>query len=104
MALNYGSRQELIYSIKKILKKSLIINEKNITKNLYTHDIPDPEILIRTGDTKRISNFLIWQSIYTEIFFEKKMWPEFNQNDFYRIIKKYNKIDRNFGGLSVRVK
>ena len=104
MALNYGSRQELIYSIKKILKKSLKINEKNITKNLYTHDVPDPEILIRTGDTKRISNFLIWQSIYTEIFFEKKMWPEFNQNDFYRIIKKYNKIDRNFGGLSVRVK
>ena len=104
MALNYGARQEIIYAFKKLLKKKITINEKNISKFLYTHSIPDPEILIRTGNTKRISNFLIWQTIYTEIFFEKKMWPEFNQNDFNKIIKKYNKIHRNFGGLNVRSK
>ena len=104
MALNYGARQEIIYAFKKLLKKKIMINEKNISKYLYTHSIPDPEILIRTGNTKRISNFLIWQTIYTEIFFEKKMWPEFNQNDFNKIIKKYNKIHRNFGGLNVRTK
>ena len=104
MALNYGARQEIIYAFKKLLKKKIMINEKNISKYLYTHSIPDPEILIRTGNTKRISNFLIWQTIYTEIFFEKKMWPEFNQNDFNKIIKKYNKIHRNFGGLNVRSK
>ena len=104
MALNYGSRQEIIHSLKKIKKNHLQINEKNINKNLYTSGIPDPEILIRTGNTNRISNFLIWQSIYTEIFFEKKMWPDFTKNDFFKIIKKFNKIDRNFGGLSVRTK
>ena len=104
MALNYGARQEIIYAFKKLLKKKIMINEKNISKYLYTHSIPDPEILIRTGNTKRISNFLIWQTIYTEIFFEKKMWPEFNQNDFNKIIKKYNTIHRNFGGLNVRTK
>ena len=104
MALNYGARQEIIYAFKKLLKKKIMINEKNISKYLYTHSIPDPEILIRTGNTKRISNFLIWQTIYTEIFFEKKMWPEFNQNDFNKIIKKYNKIHRNFGGSNVRTK
>ena len=90
MALNYGSRQEIILAIKKIKKNSLKINEKNINDNLYTNNIPDPEILIRTGNTNRISNFLIWQSIYSEIFFVKKMWPEFK------------KINRNFGGLNDR--
>ncbi len=102
MALNYGSRQEIIKSVKKIVKSNLKINEKNISLNLYTEDIPDPEILIRTGNTRRISNFLIWQSIYTEIFFEKKMWPDFTKKDFYRIIEKFQNIDRNFGGLNVR--
>ena len=104
MALNYGSKQEIIKSIKKILSKNKQINEKNIEKNLYTSGIPNPEVLIRTGNKNRISNFLIWQIAYTEIFFEKKMWPEFNQNDFNKIIKKYNKIHRNFGGLNVRTK
>ena len=100
MALNYGSRQEIINSIKIINKKSLKINEKNISNFLYTGDIPEPDILIRTGNTKRISNFLIWQLIYTEIFFVKKMWPEFTKNDFYQIINNYKKIKRNFGGLN----
>ena len=104
MALNYGSRQEIINSVKKIVKSKLKINEKNISLNLYTKDIPDPEVLIRTGNTKRISNFLIWQSIYTEIFFEKKMWPDFTKKDFHRIIKKFQNIGRNFGGLNVRNK
>ena len=99
MALNYGSRQELINTIRKLKKKNILITEKNIEKNLYTQGIPDPEILIRTGNTNRISNFLIWQSIYSEIFFEKKMWPEFNKKDFKNIIIKFKKINRNFGGL-----
>ena len=100
MALNYGSRQEIINTIKKLKNNKLPINEKNITNNLYTKNIPDPEILIRTGNTKRISNFLIWQSIYSEIFFIKKMWPEFTKKDFNEIINKFRKINRNFGGLS----
>ncbi len=104
MALNYGSRQEIISTIKKLIKNKITINEKNINKYLYTKNIPDPEILIRTGDTKRISNFLIWQSIYSEIFFEKKMWPDFNERDFFNILKKYQKINRKFGGLNDRVK
>ncbi len=99
MALNYGSRQEIINALKKIKKKSLSINEKNIGNLLYTKNIPDPEILIRTGNTNRISNFLMWQIIYTEIFFVKKMWPDFKKKDFSEIINKYKKIKRNFGGL-----
>ena len=101
MALNYGSRQEIINSFKKIKKKNLAINENNIEKNLYTYGVPNPDLLIRTGNTNRISNFLMWQLTYTEIFFVKKMWPEFNKNDFYKIINQYENINRNFGGLSV---
>ena len=103
MALNYGSRQEIINSVKKLIKNKLNINEKNIEKNLYTYGIPDPEILIRTGNTNRISNFLVWQLIYTEIFFIKKMWPDFTKKDFIKIINKFKKINRNFGGLNVRI-
>ena len=104
MALNYGSKQELIHTIKKLNKKKLVINEKNIQNNLYTKNIPDPEILIRTGNTNRISNFLIWQSTYSEIFFIKKMWPDFNKIDFKKIIKNFKKINRNFGGLTDGIK
>ena len=100
MALNYGARQEIINSFKILKKKSMKINEINIEKNLYTSGIPDPEILIRTGNTNRISNFLLWQCIYSEIFFVKKMWPDFTKNDFKKIITKYAKIQRNFGGLN----
>ena len=99
MALNYGSRQEIIKAINSLNKNNLKINEKNINKFLYTHDVPEPEILIRTGNTKRISNFLTWQIIYSEIFFVKKMWPDFNEKDFKKIIFDYKKINRNFGGL-----
>tara|TARA_B100002052_G_C15824637_1_gene572283 strand:+ start:605 stop:1285 length:681 start_codon:yes stop_codon:yes gene_type:complete len=100
IALNYGSRQEIIRSINLIKKKSLSINQKNISNYLYTKNIPDPDILIRTGDTCRLSNFLLWQLMYTEIFFVKKMWPDFNKYDFNRIIKKYKKIKRTYGGLA----
>ena len=99
MALNYGSKAELINTFKKIKKKNEIINEKNFSNYLLTKNIPDPEILIRTGNTKRLSNFLLWQIAYSEIFFEKKLWPDFNENDFMKIIKKYKKIKRNFGTI-----
>jgi len=99
LALNYGSKSEILHSFKEVIKKRLKLNSKNIEKNLYTKNIPDPEILIRTGDTKRLSNFLLWQISYTEIFFVKKLWPDFNKYDFFSIIKKYQKIKRKFGNI-----
>ena len=99
VALNYGSRQEIVLTLKKLHKKNSLINEKTINQNLFTKNIPDPDILIRTGNTNRLSNFLLWQLQYSEIFFEKKLWPDFNQKDFYKILEKYNKIKRNFGGI-----
>ena len=99
LALNYSSKFEIVRSIKKIISKKLSINETNITNNLFTKNIPDPEILIRTGNTHRLSNFLLWQLSYTEIFFEKKLWPDFNKNDFIKILNKYKKIKRNFGSI-----
>ena len=99
IALNYGSKEEIINSFKKIKKLSLKINEKNVSRNLYTKNIPDPEILIRTGNRYRLSNFLLWQSSYTEIFFVKKLWPDFNESDFRKIILKFKSMSRNFGGI-----
>ena len=99
LALNYGSKSEIVNAFKKINKNNDKINEKNLTKYLQTKNIPDPEILIRTGNTKRLSNFLLWQLAYTEIFFEKKLWPDFNEKDYLKIIKKYRLIKRNFGKI-----
>ena len=99
LALNYGSKSELINAFKKLKKKNESINEKNINKNLLTYNVPDPEILIRTGNTKRLSNFLLWQIAYSEIFFEKKLWPDFNEKDYEQIIKKYKNTKRNFGSI-----
>ena len=99
LALNYGSKFEIINALKKIIKNNDTINEKNLTKYLQTKNSPDPEILIRTGDTKRLSNFLLWQLAYTEIFFEKKLWPDFDEKDYTRIIKKFKKVKRNFGNI-----
>ena len=99
LALNYGSKSEITNAFKKIKKKNLSISENNIKKNLYTSNIPDPDILIRTGNTKRLSNFLLWQLAYTEIFFEKKLWPEFTEKDYNKIIQKFKKIKRNYGNI-----
>ena len=99
LALNYGSKSELINSFKKMIKKKSKINEKNIKNNLYTANIPDPELLIRTGNTKRLSNFLLWQIAYTEIFFEKKLWPDFTEYDFKKILNNFRKLKRNFGNI-----
>ena len=99
LALNYGSRLELIDTFKYIQKKKVKINEKNIIKNLYTKNIPDPDILIRTGNTKRLSNFLLWQMAYTEIYFEKKLWPDFNEKDYHKILNKFKNVKRNFGNI-----
>ena len=99
LALNYGSKEELINAMKKISAKKEKFTEVNIDKNLYTKDIPDPDILIRTGNTQRLSNFLLWQSAYTEIFFEKKMWPAFTKNDYRKILKKFRLLKRNFGAI-----
>jgi len=99
LALNYGSKQEIINSMKIVNKKKQKITIKNFEKNLYTSDFPDPDILIRTGGQKRLSNFLLWQIAYAEIFFVKKMWPDFNNNDFQKILNKFKKIKRNFGNI-----
>ncbi len=97
LALNYGAKLELINAFKKINKSGDKVSEKNLERYLQTKDIPDPDILIRTGNTKRLSNFLLWQLAYTEIFFNKKLWPAFNEKDFKKIIKEYKNIKRNFG-------
>ena len=99
LALNYGSKSEIVHSFNIINKNKKRINEKNIAKHLFTQNIPDPDLLIRTGNTQRLSNFLLWQLAYSEIFFEKKLWPDFNENDYNGILKKYKKIKRNFGNI-----
>ena len=99
LALNYGSKFELINAFKNLKKNNDKITEKNFIKYLQTKNIPDPDLLIRTGNTKRLSNFLLWQLAYAEIFFEKKLWPEFNEKDYNKIIKNYKSIKRNFGKI-----
>ena len=99
LALNYGSKLELINAFKSLNKNKENINEKNLSKYLQTNNIPDPDLLIRTGNTKRLSNFLLWQLAYSEIFFEKKLWPEFSEKDYNRIIKKFKNIKRNYGNI-----
>ena len=99
VALNYGSKNELINSLKIIKKKNIKINENNINKYLYTSDIIEPDILIRTGNTKRLSNFMLWQLAYTEIFFEKILWPDYTVTDFKKVLSKFNSTKRNFGSI-----
>ena len=99
LALNYGSKSEIINSIRLITKKKIPINQLNISKNLYTKDYPDPDLLIRTGKTNRLSNFLLWQIAYSEIYFVKKLWPDFSVNDYNKILKNFKKIKRNFGAI-----
>ena len=99
LALNYGSKNEIINSVKIISKMKKTFTEKNIENNLYTRNIPNPDLLIRTGNTNRLSNFLLWQLAYTEIFFEKKLWPDFNSSDYKKILNKFKLLKRNFGAL-----
>ena len=99
IALNYGSRSELINTLKLINKKKIKINEMNIDNNLFTKNIPNPDIMIRTGNTQRLSNFLLWQLAYTEIFFEKKLWPDFKKKDYIKVLNKFRLLQRNFGGI-----
>ncbi len=99
LAINYGSKSEILNAIKKISKKEKKVNEKTLEQYLYTKNIPDPDLLIRTGNTRRLSNFLLWQLAYSEIFFETKLWPAFNESDYNKIIKKYKRLKRNFGNI-----
>ena len=99
LALNYGSKEEIVNSCKNLLKRRKLITEKNIEDNMYTKNMPNPEILIRTGNTNRLSNFLLWQIAYTEIFFIKKLWPEFNTKDYKKILNKFKLLKRNFGSV-----
>jgi len=99
LALNYGSKNEIINAVKTVNKNNQKISEKNIENNLFTRGIPNPDLLIRTGNTKRLSNFLLWQLAYTEIFFEKKLWPDFKKNDYNKIINKFKTLKRNFGAI-----
>jgi len=99
LALNYGSKFELINAMNLIVKKKIPLTESNLIKNLYTNDTPDPDLLIRTGNTNRLSNFLLWQTAYSEIFFVKKLWPDFTVNDYNKILFKFKKTKRNFGNI-----
>jgi len=99
LALNYGSKFEILNAMKMINKSKDMINEKNFEKYLLTKNIPDPELLIRTGNTNRLSNFLLWQLAYAEIFFVKKLWPDFNEKDYVQVINKFKKTTRNFGNI-----
>ena len=96
LAINYGAQYEILNSIKKMGKK---INISNLEKNLYTKNLPNPDILIRTGGYQRLSNFMLWQMAYTELFFLKKLWPDFNSKDLKGIIERFRKIKRNYGGV-----
>ena len=99
LALNYGSKKEIVNALKLIKTKNIKVNESSVDRFLYTKGIPNPDVLIRTGNTNRLSNFLLWQLSYSEIFFVKKMWPDFNEKDYKKVLIKFNKIKRNFGNI-----
>ena len=99
LALNYGSKNELIDAINLMKKKKINFSEFNINKHLYTNNLPDPDLLIRTGDTNRLSNFMLWQLAYSEIYFEKKLWPDFSVKDYNKILNNFKRTKRNFGKI-----
>jgi len=99
IALNYGSKAEIINAIKLVINNRSKVNTNSIEKNLYTHGVPNPDLLIRTGNMKRLSNFLLWQLAYTEIYFEKKLWPDFKKKDYKKILNKFKILKRNFGSI-----
>ena len=99
LAINYGSKDEIINAIKKLKRKKKSISVKNFVKYLYTSNLPDPDLLIRTGGKKRLSNFLLWQLAYSELYFVDKLWPDFSITDYHKIIKQFKKVKRNFGNI-----
>ena len=99
LALNYGFKNELINAVNIMKKKNILFNETNITKHLYTKNVPDPDLLVRTGNTNRLSNFLLWQLAYSEIYFVKKLWPDFSTKDYNKILNNFKNLKRNFGGI-----
>ena len=99
LAINYGSKDEIINAIKKLKRKKKNISVKNLVKYLYTSNLPDPDLLIRTGGKKRLSNFLLWQLAYSELYFVDKLWPDFSIADYHKIIKQFKKVKRNFGNI-----
>ncbi len=99
LAINYGSKYEILNSQKQLIRKKMSISFKNFEKNLYTKDFPHPDFLIRTGGEKRLSNFLLWQLAYSELYFVKKLWPDFNVSDYTKIIKNFKRVKRNFGNI-----
>jgi undecaprenyl diphosphate synthase len=99
LALNYGFKNELINAINIMKKNNILFNESNIGKYLYTKNVPDPDLLIRTGNTNRLSNFLLWQLAYSEIYFVKKLWPDFLPKDYNKILNNFKNLKRNFGAI-----
>ena len=99
LAINYGSKDEILNSIKKLIKTKQKISKKNLNRNLYTKNLVDPDILIRTGGKKRLSNFLLWQLAYSELYFEKKLWPDYTVSDYKKVIDNFKRVKRNFGNI-----
>jgi len=99
LAINYGSKDEIISAVKKLKRNKKSISVKNLVKYLYTSNLPDPDLLIRTGGKKRLSNFLLWQLAYSELYFVDKLWPDFSIVDYHKIIKQFKKVKRNFGNI-----
>ncbi len=99
LAINYGSKNEILEAVRSMRRKKVSTSVKNFENNLYTKNLPDPDILIRTGGKKRLSNFLLWQLAYSEIYFVDKLWPDFNVTDYHRVIKDFKRVKRNFGNI-----
>ena len=99
LAINYGSKDEILETFRNLKKKNVSISVKNFENNLYTKNLPDPDILIRTGGKKRLSNFLLWQLAYSEIYFIDKLWPDFSVSDYHKIINHFKGVKRNFGNI-----
>jgi len=103
LAINYGGRQEIVDAVSRIAKKCVVddINEQMVGKHLYTFDMPDPDLIIRTSGEKRLSNFLLWQCAYSELYFTPVLWPDFQRRDFMKALLSYQKRKRKFGGIYI---
>ncbi len=99
LAINYGSKYEILNAYKQLKRKKSKVSFKNFERNLYTEGMPEPDLLIRKGGEKRLSNFLLWQLAYSELYFIKKLWPDFKVSDYHKIIKNFRKVKRNFGDI-----